>query len=360
MTKSSLKVCYVLSYRDPRYIRTRVLISSLQNLDDVELLTAINTRQGFIRYLETLLRAAYIRIKHNPDIFILGFRGQEIFWPIRFIALGKKLIFDEFIVMYDWFVNEKKLIKNPVLKKLMYKYNQTILHYSDLILEDTQEGVKFSSGLFSINPKKYRCIYVGTDEETFSPTEREKSKHFEVLFYGTMLPLHGVELIIAAAAKLREKPITFTIIGGANNPALVKRIKSELKKYNSKNVNYLTWVDFEELPQYINRADLCLGGPFGDTSQSYRVITGKTFQFMAMGKPTLVCNISEETGFVDKENVLICKRGSSESIALSIEWAYKNQRKLESIGREGQKLFSRKFSSQKIKKSLEEALSIYF
>ncbi len=41
---------------------------------------------------------------------------------------------------------------------------------------------------------------------------------------------------------------------------------------------YQIWVPFDELPKHIAAADICLGGPFGDTLQSRVGWTGKTVQ----------------------------------------------------------------------------------
>ena len=38
-----------------------------------------------------------IRIRHNPDYYILGFREHEIFWIVRLLTARKYLIFDSLI-----------------------------------------------------------------------------------------------------------------------------------------------------------------------------------------------------------------------------------------------------------------------
>lgn len=357
MTKAKTKVCYVLSYRDPNYVRTRVLLQALESIENVELYVARNSAKGILRYPETLVKTAYIRLRHNPDVYFLGFRGQEIFWPIRLIAFGKKLIFDEFLVMYDWFVNEQKKIKTPFIKRILYAYNKSILKRSDLVLEDTKAGAKFSSDLFKISSAKYKYIHVGTDEAVFKAGDYRISRgSLNVLFYGTMLPLHGVDLILEAAKKLRGKPVKFVIIGSSQNKAVNKKIQSQLDSASLRGVEYKKWVDFGELPEYIAAADLCLGGPFGDTSQSRRVITGKTYQFLAMGKPVVVCDIPGETGFVDKKNVIVSERGSAESIAEAVLWALKNKRELAKIGKEGRELYKRRFSQGMINRQVQNIL----
>ena len=345
-SSKTVKVCYILSYREPKYVRTKVLVGSLALMDKVEVYKAINSRKGFLRYAETLSKLIYIRVKHRPDLYILGFRGQEIFLPVRLITTGKRLIFDEFVVMYDWLVNEKKIIKNVFLTKIIYYYNRLILKLADFILEDTCASVDFSSRIFEVPKCKYVALYVGTDEKLFTSgiIKKDKKQKFNVFFYGTMLPLHGVNHIIESAKELKSKPIEFTIIGGKNQPHLVKQIKSKIYKENLHNIDYKEWVEFKDLPGYIAQADVCLGGPFGSTSQAQRVITGKTFQFLAMRKPVIIGETEEQVGFVDGVNCLLIKQGSTKALVEKIGWAYNNRGSLEAIGSNGGDMYKSRFS----------------
>ncbi|MCB0749703.1 MAG: hypothetical protein KDC90_19760, partial [Ignavibacteriae bacterium] len=79
-----------------------------------------------------------LRIRSNPDIYILGFRGHEIFFPVRLITLGKTLVFDEFISIHDALTKENKESNIPMIFfSSIYLIEKLILKFSDLIITDT-------------------------------------------------------------------------------------------------------------------------------------------------------------------------------------------------------------------------------
>ena len=119
------------------------------------------------------------------------------------------------------------------------------------------------------------------------------------------------------------------------------------------NVIHKKWVNYRQLPIIISESDLCLGGPFGNTGQAHRVITGKTFQFLAMGKPMVVGKIKHDYGFRDKENCLLVSQGNEKELADAILWCFENQKKLGEIGRNGLALYRTKFSIDHIKEALQ-------
>lgn len=360
-----MKIVHILSYKFPNYVRSDFIVQSLESVSGYEVYRAVNSSTGILRYVQTLSRLIYLRIFKHPDVYILGYRGIEIYWLVRLITIGKPLVYDEFINPYLWFVEEhNKFPAKSLRAKLLRIYAKLVLEYSDYILSDTDKHLDYTSREFNINKKKMGTIYVGTNELLFKPqtVKVQKPKEFIVFFYGNFLQLHGLDYILGAAELLKTKTdIKFVIVGGANRKKQLDDFLKKIKKMRLNNVQHMSWIKFEEIPTYVGRASLCLGGPFGNSPQAKNVITGKTFQFLAMAAPTVVGSIDEQTGFIDEYNCLLVRQGSATELAQKIEWAYNNQNKLDVIGQNGRKLYDKNFSiiaqTKKLKTIIEKVTS---
>jgi glycosyltransferase involved in cell wall biosynthesis len=355
-----IKVCYVLCYKDPNYIRSRTLINALSEINNVDLIIVKNRFKSVLRYLEVPPKLFFARLRYQPTIFVVGFRAHEIFWAFYPSMIGKRVIFDEFINLHDWLINEHhKLRSGSWPAKLLDKYMNWVMAKSEYVLTDTIANAKFSSEMQAISLKKFIPLPVGTDESTFYPRKSVSDESFDVLFYGSMLPLHGTDIILETTKILAEKDvgknINFTLVGGGN------RFKGEIESFSAKHkiksITYINWVDFEKLPDLIVKADLGLGGPFGDTGQAQRVVTGKTYQFLAMAKPVIVGRIEDMEGFENKRNCLLVEQGSPQALADVIKWASGHKTELAHIGEEGKKLFDKNFSTKVLAGQLWEIIS---
>lgn len=358
-----LGVCYVVAYKDPGYVRTRTMRAALQRLNDCVLYDATNKRPGWTRYFETIAKAVRIRFRHNPDVYILGFRGHEIFWIVRLIAMGKRLVFDEFMSPSDALISEKKLGSfGRVLGHIVLPLERFCLRKSDHCITDTVMHKDFIANRFTIASNNIDVVYVGATTPEFDEGRGGKAAPgdsegiLNVLFYGTFLPLHGMDVILKACQLMKDKSIVFHIIGGKGKAlADFRKTRNELEL---SNVQHKTWVELDELQSvFIPGADLCLGGPFGGTPQAMRVITGKTMQFLAQSKPAIVGRTDEPAGFVDRENCLLVKQASPRHLAEVLDWAIANKERLPEIGRNGRKLFQERFSVEAIAEQLKPALS---
>lgn len=357
-----LRVCYVVAYRDPGYVRTRNIRAALQRLNNCIVYDATNQRPGWTRYVETIAKVVRIRLRHNPDVYVLGFRGHEIFWLIRLIAMGKRLVFDEFMSPSDALISEKKLGNfGRVVGYLAFPIERLCLHSSDHCITDTLMHKEFVANRFSVARDKIDVVYVGATVPKSNLGTQDKGQPsttqgtLNVLFYGTFLPLHGMDVLLRSCHLMKDKPIVFNIIGGRGKAlADFEKMKDELQL---SNVQHKTWVELDELQSaYIPEADLCLGGPFGGTPQASRVITGKTMQFLAQSKPTIIGRTDEPAGFVDRENCLLVNQASPRHLADVLDWAIANKKRLPEIGRNGHKLFQERFSVASLAKQLEPAL----
>lgn len=355
------KACYVLSYKEPRYVRSLFIIQLLEKLPNVKLYRAINNSRGVFRYPQTLIKLLWLRITKRPDVYILGFRGLEIFWLVRILTIGKSLVYDEFLNPYLWLVEEhKKIPKHSLREKGLRAYVASTYRFSKLVLSDTDAHAEYSAKTFSLPKSKLLTLYVGTDENLFQPIDKQvvrNPKIFQVFFYGNFLPLHGLDIIVESANILKEyTDIKFVIVGGAKRKKSLKKFKENINRLGLKNVEHRPWIEFNDIPKLVTQSDLCLGGPFGGTPQAEKVITGKTYQFLSMGAPTLIGSIDEDSGLRDKVNCLIVPQGNPSALAEKIKWAYTNKDKLITIGKNGKLIYEKKFSQNSQSEKLERAL----
>lgn len=355
----NVSVCYILSYYIPDYVRTRTLVAALSRMDGVRLLQARNSVKGAWRYVQTLWKLVGIRILANPRIYILGFRGYELFWPVRLITAGRKLIVDHMMSPYASLVYERRALKEGGLAaRLVYIYEKSVLSAADLVLTDTSVHKEYFQSLFRLPVDRVVAVPVGADEELFIPVvesdEAKRKTPFEVLFYGSFLPLHGVDVILEAAARLREQPIQFRLIGGQKGS--LRTFDDTVRALRLDNVVHMDWVPMESLPRLIADADIGLGGPFGRTAQGQRVVTGKTLQFLAMGKPVIVGEGDRSFGFEDKANCLVVPQGNARALADAISWAMEHRTELRQIGQRGRDLYLSRYSVDHIARELQRSI----
>lgn len=358
--KKKIKVCYVLCYKDPNYTRSNSLINALKKIDNVELTVIKNKNKGFLRYFEVPPKLLATRLRVKPDVFVVGFRAHEIFWAFYPSMVGKKIVFDEFVDHHEWIVDEHQKFGSlgKVLVSILDVYMRVVMRLSDYVLTDTEAHAKLCAKNYKVSSEKVKDIPVGADEDLYYPRKVSPDKGFNVLFYGSMLPLHGTDYILEALEILKKRrslgDLRLTFVGGKGEKKFVNNLEEFKKRTNlSGHISYIPWVEYSELPKLISNYQLCLGGPFGNTNQARKVVTGKTYQLLAMGAPTVVGKIDKMTGFKDKNNCLVVKQGSGKALADALEWALKNKKQLRSMGDSGRKLYEKEFSSVAISKKLQ-------
>ena len=353
-----MRICYVLAYRAPEYIRTRTLLSALELQANVECYPAINTRTGAGRYQETLSKVVEIRKAYHPDLYILGFRGHELYWPLRSIVGRKPIIFDCMMSpslaldeegQYGQVVSlASNLILSPIEKR--------ILQNADFVLTDTSAHVDALKQRYRLDSDRIAAIPVGAIEQAPCAKDPGTQARLNVLFYGSFLPLHGLDVILKAASTVAHLPLEFHFIGARE--ATEQKIHRALGSAENSTYHVRTWAQFEEIIGSILPAtDICLGGPFGNTPQARRVITGKTSQALAQAVPTIVGAGEVGAGFVDRENCLLVPQGQPEALAKALRWAHEHRDSLPALGASGQRLYRQHLSLSAIGRKLSEVLN---
>ena len=197
-----------------------------------------------------------------------------------------KIVIDAFISIYDTIVNDRKIIASQSLPaRLLKLIEKRAFDFADTVITDTKQNKEFYSSLFDLPKEKFIAIPLSTNEDAYHYTPYVPSSNVtNVLFIGTMIPLHGIEIILQAAKLLSSNEnITFTLIGNGQEG---KKVKNYIQKIPD-HINWVNaWQSPDQLAEYISKADICLG-IFGSGEKTQRVCPYKIYSYLSCGRPVI-------------------------------------------------------------------------
>jgi len=314
-----LRVCFIAG-REPAYQRNRVLIRALRAAG-IELSEVTSEASNYALRFPAVLWRMLRQRGFEPDLYFVGFLGHPIV-PILRALSDKPIAFDPFISIFDTLCNDRQRFKpDSPAGKLCFKMDQWACRAADLVFLDTDTHIEYFASDFSQPREKFHRIWVGADDRLYYPRpagRKADEGSVEVFYYATFQPLHGVDVVLEAAELLdAREDIRFHLVG--KGPEL-KRLREQLRsRLVRKNCTWEEWVPEEELPARIARADICLGGHFSSMPKAARVISGKTYQFLAMRKPVIVGdNPANRELLRDGEDAFFVRMGDPGALAAAI------------------------------------------
>ena len=248
------------------------------------------------------------------DLVFVGFAPQLVLPFFRKLR-KKPVIEDFFISLYDTMVQDrKKFREGSFAAKVLKRLDEKTLALGDTVICDTKaHGAYFVSGL-GCDPEKTEVLYLEADGAVYYPrkVKKEAGAPFTVLYFGSVLPLQGVDVVLDAVRLFKEeKDYAFEIIGPV----------PEEKKPVQENLKCIPWLSQEELAEHIARADLCLAGHFSaEIDKAKRTIPGKAYIYRAMGKPMILGDTpANHELFEEDERTAFVETGNPEKLAEKIK-----------------------------------------
>lgn len=298
------------------YIRNVQEIKELKEQHGEVLCIGSNSKNYAARVLCVYWRLLMTSFAKTDTIFI-GFAPQLVlpFWKWKFRK--KKVTIDFFISLYDTFVSDrKKIAPGSVLAQMLHSLDEATLKRADKIIGDTKAHVDYFAEEFCIPGEKFEVRYLEADSLVYYPKTVEKypewKDSFVVLYFGSVLPLQGVFVVVEAANHLKEiKDVVFWIIGPLGK--LTENLANERVRLDA-------WLSQEELANAIAMADLCLAGHFNDQiEKANRTIPGKAYIYEQMTKPMILGDtVANHELFKEDERHFFVERGNGKRLAEKI------------------------------------------
>jgi len=308
-----------------------------------------------LRYPALLWRYAHMR-NAGEVIFVPDFRHKDVplAWAIARCS-RRKLVFDPLVSRYETRALDREDIRPGSAQA---RHNRNIdrisMMLADLVLADTAAHAGYYSSEFSIRAGKIKVLPVGFDEELFTPSPPPpEGGSCNILFYGTYLPLHGIDTIVEAAAILRDAPVSFTLVGEGQTLA---DVKTRARGLPEGKVVFRAPVPPAGLTRIIAGADVVLG-IFGTTPKARLVVPNKIYQALAVGRAIVTAGtpaIGEL--FRDGVHLITVPPGDAPALARAIESLMRDRASMRRLGEAGGAYVRAEFNSKRIAERLFEIL----
>lgn len=333
-----MRVCYFGTYRRA-YPRNQIMIEGLRRAGvevvecQVPLWTGIEdrvqaalggwARPNFAwRVVSTYCRllAAFRRVG-DFDVLMLGYPGQIDTFLARLLAWQRRrpLVLDVFMSIYLIAWERGLVARRPFSGKLIWWLEKVACCLPDHLILDTAEYVDWFHATYGLDSARFSLVPTGADDRIYRPVETPHPNDggpFRVLYYGSYIPLHGVETMVRAADLLRDHDdILLEMIGEGPEKAKALALAEEL---GLTNVRFSGWVDKHDLPARVAEAGVCLG-VFGTSEQSSRTIQNKIYEALAMGKVVITGDSpTVRKALVHGQHAYLIPRGDPVALAAAI------------------------------------------
>lgn len=247
------------------------------------------------------------------DLIVIGFAPQLVLPLFRRRFRGREVWVDFFLSLYDTLVDDRKKIRpGGGAARLLRALDRSTLLMCRRAITDTRADADYFARQFGIDRRKIEVCYLEADAAVYypRPAAHRPGAPFTVLYFGSILPLQGVDVILQSARLLASDRILWDLIG-----PLPAGIREEFGKL--PHVRLTPWLPQAQLAERIAAADLCLAGHFsGEIGKASRTIPGKAYIYRAMDKPMILGdNPANRELFHEDAHTFFVKMGDPRSLA---------------------------------------------
>lgn len=270
---------------------------------------------AFIREVRGVRNADVIYVMNSADYSVYA---ASIFGVI----FRKPVYFDPHGGLYYAYAEGRKIVdSDSIIARCLRILDKVGAKVCDVYILGSEEFKRELASEFSIPEEKVCVIYTGADESRFNPNREDDETDVDVLYWGTFIPFHGLEILLQAATDL-SSDITIGLIGrtyGEQSEQYLERLKNTKQRNDLDNVRFLGSVSQPELCRQIRAADL-VAGYLTDNKYLGMTISNKVGEAAYMGKPVLNYGspaVSEV--FSHGESMIFCESTSPEKVTELIE-----------------------------------------
>jgi glycosyltransferase involved in cell wall biosynthesis len=231
------------------------------------------------------------------DAVVVGYPGHFDVPAARRVARGRPVICNPLVSLHETLVEDRGRFQpgSPQAGVLRH-VDRLALRRADLVVADTAQNARHLAELADLTRERLAVCFVGAEERLFRPGWQPE-EDFHALFVGKLIPLHGLETILAAARLAPE--LRFRVVGSGQ--------LEQLLRDRPPNVETVDWVEYERLPEEYQRAGCALG------------VFGTSAKAAACGTPLVTADTPAARELLaDGESALLVPAGDAAALASAV------------------------------------------
>lgn len=338
--------------------RINFIVGALDSLEKVDVLELD----------EKIENKIWIAFETFKKIFLsdIIYLGPFYHSKIRLIKLAKmfrrKVIIDYYASFFDMNVYDRKIFSvNSKEGKRSLKVDQKAVKFADIIFFLNAAERDYYLNITNVAKYKYKSkilpLVLEGHPKGKLPFYNKKCSHFQIVFCGTYIPLHGISKIIEAAKILKEQNKSFNILIWGN-----KECEKQAGEYEAlvKEMGIQDFVSFindwkkESFYKWCEENCDCILGVFGDSDKAYTVIPNKVIDGIAFRIPVITGTSTGINLYFDTtKNLLITDHTPDALSDMILRLMKMDKREVESRISDGYKIYLKEFSENAFTSKLQ-------
>jgi len=267
------------------------------------------------------LLAAEARLWRRPrgewDAVVVGYPGHADVPAAR--RVGAPVVLNPLVSLWDTLVLDRaRFSRSSPAARALRAFDRFAFSRADVVVADTAAHAELFR---TLGASRVEVALVGAEERLFT-RGWSRPAQFVALFVGKLIPLHGVETILAAARAAPE--LRLRLVGSGQ--VAVRDVPP--------NVERVEWVPYEHLAVQYHRCG-CALGVFGTSEKAARVIPNKVFQALACGAPVVTADTPAARELLDDESALLVPQGDPRALAEAVRALATNPSLQQSVASSG-------------------------
>ncbi len=281
--------------------------------------------------------------EHPVDAIVVPYPGHFAVRWVRDIWDGP-IVLDLFLSLADTAVGDRKMFRRGgVAHRLFSRIDRRACESADRVFLDTVEHAEFVAHSTGLPTSKFDFVPIGDPDAPALASEPPGHVDglLRALYVGTGAPLHGVETVLSACARVDGLELTF--VGGTPAHRAAARSLGVAKV-----PTVLSWVDGRRLHDLLESHHVVFG-VFGTGDKAQRVVPFKVVHALAHGRVAITAETSAvQTLLEPGADCLTTPAGDPAALSRALAGVVGGPQLLTKIGQSGRRRYERTFSAKAI------------